>query len=223
MAPNKLRLKGRFQGIGDLAKWAQEAFEYCDKHLSNCDETTRELIAKNFEGYLFLLPFAKKFFLDTQILNQVLKLFKNKGLSQETLKEALCILSELPASSSIRQGMETYLQDHFKLFQQHHISNALISSDIIECLFGKIKYLIEKSPTKDFNKHVLLLPALVGELTEESIIKAQETIKIREIIDWETQNIGDTILKQKRREFNKIAVSTKSVSKHAENKQAKAA
>jgi len=100
------------------------------------------------------------------------------------------------------------------LFRQHQISDALISSDIIECLFGKIKYLIDKSPTKDFNKLVLLLPALVGELTEEDISRAQKTIKIKDIKEWEEQNIGDTILKQKRREF-KIEVS-KNVPKHAE-------
>lgn len=222
IVPAKLRAKGRFQGIANLAKWSKKAFEYCDNHLSNCDDTTRELIENNFKGYHFLLSFAEKFFQDTQILNQVLQLVKNKGLSQNTLDAARCILSELPDSSSIRQGMEAYLQKQFELFQLHEIPFALLSSDIIECLFGKIKYLIEKSPTKDFNKLVLLLFGLVGELTEENIIKAQEMIKIKDIKDWETQNIGDTILKQKRREFKRIN-TPKKVPKHAESKQVKAA
>jgi len=215
MAPNKLRVKGRFQGISDLAKWAQKAFEYCDKHLSSCDDATKKLIQKNFKGYRFLLHFAKSFFQDTQIINQVLQLIKNKGLSQNTFDQSLSILSELPVDSSIRQGIENYLWNHLELFRQHQISDALISSDIIECLFGKIKYLIEKSPTKDFNKLVLLLPALVGELTEENISRAQKIIKIKDIKEWEEQNIGDTILKQKRREFKKIEV-VKNVPKHAE-------
>ncbi len=222
MAPNKLRLKGRFQGISYFAKWAQEAFEYCDKHLSGCDDTTRDLIEKNFEGYRFLLPFAENFLQDTQVLNQVLKVVKNKGLSQDTLEESLCILSDLPINSSIRQGMETYLLNLFELFQQHQISNALISSDIIECLFGKIKYLIEKSPTKDFNKLVLLLPALGGDLTEEDILRSQKIIKIKDIKEWEEKNIGDTILKQKRREFKKIETHSV-VPKHAESKREAAA
>ena len=220
--PGKHRVKGRFQGLGSFAKWAQKAFDYCEQHLSNCDETTKELIERNFKGYLFLRSFAEKFLRDTQILNQVLQILKNKGLSQDTLDQALCILSELPADSSIRQGMETYLQEHFKVFQQHEIFNALISSDIIECLFGKIKYLVEKSSTKDFNKLVLLLPALVGELNDKSIMDAQKAIKIKDIKNWETQNIGDTILKQKIREFNKLD-ATKIVPKHAKSKQAKAA
>lgn len=222
MAPNKLRVKGRFQGISDLAKWTQKAFEYCEKHLSSCDEETKELIAKNFQGYRFLLPFAKKFYQDTQILNQVLQLVKNEGLSQNTLNQSLCILSSLPTNSSIRQGMEGYLQEHFALFQKHQISDALISSDVIECLFGKIKYLIEKSPTKDFNKLVLLLPALVGELTEESVSSAQKIIKIKDIKEWDAQNIGDTILKQKRREFGKLETSSV-VPEHANKLQEKAA
>ena len=222
IVPCKHRVKGRFQGLGHFAKWAQKAFDYCEQYLSSCDKTTKELIEKNFKGYLFLRSFAKKFLTDTQILNQVLQLLKNKGLSQGTLDQALCILSELSADSSIRQGMETYLQEHFEVFQQHQISNSLISSDIIECLFGKIKYVIEKSPTKDFNKLVLLLPALAGELNDKSIMDAQKTIKIEDIKNWDTQNIGDTILKQKRREFQKLD-ATKIVPKHAKNKQLKAA
>lgn len=222
MAPNKLRIKGRFQGISDLAKWAQKAFDYCDKHLSSCDKATKELISKSFQGYRFLIPFAETFFQDTQILNQVLQLVKNKGLSQNTLDQALGILSDLPANSSIRQGMDAYLRNHFELFQSRQISDALISSDIIECLFGKIKYVIEKSPTKDFNKLALLLPAFVGELTEENILRSRETIKIKDIKDWDNQNVGDTILKQKRREFKKIEPFEK-VPKRAEIRDAEAA
>ncbi len=222
IVPGKHRVKGRFQGLSDFAKWAQKAFDYCEQHLSNCDKTTQELIKKNFKGFLFLRSFAKRFLNDTQILNKILQLLKNKGLSQGTLDQALCILSELPANSSIRQGMETYLQEHFKACQQHQIFNALISSDIIECLFGKIKYLVEKSSTKDFNKLVLLLPALVGELNDQIIMDAQKAIKIKDIKNWDAQNIGDTILKQKMREFNKLdAINT--VPKLAKTKQLEAA
>ena len=111
---------------------------------------------------------------------------------------------------------------HIDLFQKHQIPHTLISTDIIECLFGKIKYIIEKSPTKDFNKSVLLLPAFAGELTEESIIQSQKAIKIKDIKTWEAENIGDTILKQKRKEFDKLK-STKTIPKGAENMQELAA
>ena len=117
--------------------------------------------------------------------------------------------------------MEGYLQEHFALFQKHQISDALISSDVIECLFGKIKYLIEKSPIKDFNKLVLLLPALVGELTEESVSSAQKIIKIKNIKEWDARNIGDTILKQKKK-FGKLEIPSV-VPEHANKLLEKAA
>jgi hypothetical protein len=197
IAPNKLRVKGKFQGISDFAKWALKAFEYCEKHLSDCDDKTNELIKKNFQGYQFLLSFAQQFYQDSQVLNQLLQLIKNNGLSKNTMNQGLGILAQLSNKSLIRQEMEDYLRIHLELFQQHQIPNALLSTDIIECLFGKIKYLIEHSPTKDFNKLTLLLPALVGTLTEENILAAQKNIKIKDIQQWEIQNIGDTILKKK--------------------------
>jgi hypothetical protein len=40
----------------------------------------------------------------------------------------------------------------------------IVSSDIIESLFGKFKYAIERSPQADMNRTILLIPALCGNL-----------------------------------------------------------
>ncbi len=47
-----------------------------------------------------------------------------------------------------------------------------MSTDIIESVFGKIKYILAKSPIKDFNKLSLILPGLVGFCDEDLIMKA---------------------------------------------------
>jgi len=45
----------------------------------------------------------------------------------------------------------------------------LISSDIIESLFGNFKYIIERSPQADMNRTNLLIPVLCGDLNERTI------------------------------------------------------
>ncbi|SJM95456.1 conserved hypothetical protein [Crenothrix polyspora] len=48
----------------------------------------------------------------------------------------------------------------------------LVSSDIIETLFGNFKHVIERSPQADMNRTTLLIPALCGHLDKASITQA---------------------------------------------------
>ena len=45
ICPNKLPIKARFQGISDIAKWSEKAFEYFKNHIND----------------IFLKPFADGF------------------------------------------------------------------------------------------------------------------------------------------------------------------
>ncbi len=44
IAPNKLRKKGRFQGISKLAEWANNMFEYCEQYKKDHDKTVQDLL-----------------------------------------------------------------------------------------------------------------------------------------------------------------------------------
>lgn len=215
IVPNKLRTKARFQGISKLAKWSQKAFEYCKNHLNDCEQKTRNLLMDNFQGYEFLAKFSKLFYQDCQVIDEVLKIVKNKGLSKETFIESMKILSTLQPTSEIRIQLEAYLTKNMKILNEQKIDTGILSTDIIESLFGKIKYILERSSTKDFNKLSLLLPGLVGEFNEELIINAIKKIKMKDIKKWEEENINETLLKKKRKEFAKLKLNN-SVPKHAE-------
>jgi len=206
MIPNKLRTKARFQGVSTLAEWTQKAFEYCKEHLKDCDQKTQALLEEQFQGYEFLVEFSDRFSQDCQIINNILKLLKCTGLSKETLSESIGILSTLPPNSELRIQLESYLVTNFQKLSVHGVDDGLISTDIIESLFGKIKYIIERSPTRDFNKLCLLLPMLVGELNEDLIINATTETKMKNLLQWDEDNIEETLLRKKRNEFGKLKI-----------------
>ena len=74
---------------------------------------------------------------------------------------------------------------------------------------------MKNSPSKEINKLSLLIPGLVGEFNEELIINAIREIKIKDIKKWEEENVKNTILKKRRKEFSRIKPK-KDVPKHAE-------
>ena len=215
ICPNKLPIKARFQGISDIAKWSEKAFEYFKNHIDDCETETKKLLIANFQGYEFLVKFAKKFNKDCQLINELSKIVKNKGLSEFTFIEAMKVLSKLSPKSQIRIPLENYLRTNMKQFRENEVETGLLSSDIIESVFGKIKYIMKNSPSKEINKLSLLIPGLVGEFNEELIINAIREIKIKDIKNWEEENVKNTILKKRRKEFSKIKPK-KDVPKHAE-------
>ena len=64
----------------------------------------------------------------------------------------------------------------------------VVSSDIIESLFGKFKHIIERSPFADMNKTTLLLPTLCGNLKYKEITSLLNKISHKDLNEWDEKN-----------------------------------
>jgi hypothetical protein len=73
----------------------------------------------------------------------------------------------------------------------------LVSSDIIESLFGNFKHVIERSAQTDMNRTALLIPALCGEIDETVFENALNHARYKYLKDWEDVNIPYTVRKKR--------------------------
>jgi hypothetical protein len=201
LVPNKLRKKGRFQSLSILARWAKKAFDYYTQHTMDHHEKERQQLEDNFANQAHLAVFADSFNEDCQVINAVEKIIKRQGLSSSTYDDCMKLLSSSQLTPTLRTDLIVYLSDQMQSLNQQGLSVGLMSTDVIECLFGKFKAIKERSPLKDFNKLILLIPVLVGTLTEAEIVEALSCIKIKELKAWEDEHIGSTQLKERRRCF----------------------
>ena len=202
--PPTLRSKGRFQNICQLAYWVKEAFDYYENYSSDSDDITKKLLDENFKGYEFLKKFCEEFYLDCKTVNEILKIVKSDGLSEKTFEKVSIILSSLPTDSQIRVKLQAYFIENIDKLRILELENMPLSTDIIESAFGKIKYILDKSPVRDFNKLSLILPALIGDFNEQLIIQALNNVKIKDIKNWENQNIKQTFFGKRINEFAKV-------------------
>ncbi len=68
------------------------------------------------------------------------------------------------------------------------------SSDVIESLFGKYKYFLEKSPEGEVGASVLALPLLTVDLTAELVQEALLTVSVQDVRSWANDYLGPSNL-----------------------------
>jgi hypothetical protein len=191
LAPPKLRSKGRFQGINNLAKWAE-------KVLLVLDETRQNPEYKKLRSALFGLSKVKNFirgFAESVITtSEIMKILKNEGLNQESYQRCHDLVTLLPGRSKIKRRISEWLNKHLEIQKRMNLNDTalIVSSDIIESLFGKFKHIIERGSMLDMNRSVLLIPTLCGKLNGDSIQNALQTTGHTAIHSWDYANVPCT-------------------------------
>jgi len=175
LAPPKVSTKGRFMNLHRLVKWADKLL----KHSPKGGAAKGSLLAK-LRASLDQLPdckiFISRFIRDSTALLESQKVLKTKGLSLSSRKECQQLIENIPASSPVRRGFETWAEKQLMVAKKLSLTKIGIpvSSDCIESLFGVSKQL-GAGKIKDANRIALRIPALCGKLTKED---AKEVLNV---------------------------------------------
>jgi hypothetical protein len=197
--PPKLRTKGRFQGISRLAEWAIWILDLMAVQGQVQESSLLAALRKGFPKLPRLRAFIEKFAITCKVMNELQDLLKNKGLIQETYRQSLLILSQLPEHSHTRQTAQKWLDRTLGIQCRLAISQTplLVSSDAIESLMGRLKSILGRSPTGELNRMTLILPALCGQVTPESIATALSQTAHMDLLKMEDDVIPKTLSQQK--------------------------
>lgn len=200
LIPPKLRSKGRFQSISKLGKWGEKILNIFAIKGRARKNSVLDRFRTAFPNLNVLRPFIERFAQTLTITSKIMKLLKNKELNPENYEKCLRLTENLPKRSKVRKQLIQWLNSHIEIQKKLSFSNLLVSSDIIESLFGKFKHVIERSPQADMNRTVLLIPALCGHISESTIIRIFDHTSHADLKNWEAEKIPYTVRK-KRRDF----------------------
>jgi hypothetical protein len=196
----KLRAKGRFQSISKLGAWGDKILTVLAVKGAAKKGSVLARLRKTLPGFSRLKPFIRSFAQTAQATSEIMALLKNKGLDQKNYPLCLEIIEQLPRRSMVKKRLKQWLSDHLAIQKAITSLPLLVSSDIIESLFGSFKHVIERSAQADMNRTALLIPALCGEIDETGIKNALNQARHKDLKDWEDANIPYTVRK-KRQEF----------------------
>jgi hypothetical protein len=214
LTPPKLRGKGRFLSISTLGKWAAKMIGVLAIPESHQSSPILAKLREVLPGFHKLKRFVQRFADTTYVVARMLDILKNKGLNHGTAEQCSQLLASLPNHSKVKEGLQSWLQDHLKIYtklaENHSVNlSLLVSSDIIESLFGNFKHIIERSPQADMNRSTLLIPALCGRLDAVVVKRALAQTRHHDLQIWERANIPYT-LRKKRQAFFAIFDNNKS-------------
>ena len=208
LMPPKLRSKGRFHSISKLGKWGEKMLAvFAVKGVAK-EEGLLDKLRIAFPNFIQSKTFIKRFALTTKIVSSVMKILKNKGLNEKNYKQCYHLSCQLPRNSGVKKRLQVWLKKNIKiqkkLKDQYKLPSLplLVSSDIIESLFGNFKHIIARSPQADMNRSVLLIPALCGNLNNEVITQALSCVSQCDLKEWENENIPYTVQKKRQDFFN---------------------
>jgi hypothetical protein len=70
----------------------------------------------------------------------------------------------------------------------------LVSSDVIESLFGQLKYVVDFGCLQEFGAMLLLLPLLVTKITADLVSQAMACVKTSAVEEWVEKTFGPSAL-----------------------------
>jgi hypothetical protein len=204
LLPPKIRTKGRFQGITELAQWAEKLLNLIGGQGRSKENSELGMLRTAFRGLSQLRLFLDQFGATCRVTEQFLKLLKLKGLNQATCSEAKNLLKQLPERSEVHTRLSSWLDRHLHIQCRLAIGQLplLVSSDAIESLFGKFKTIVQRNPQAELNRLVYIIPLLCGVHTRAQIDLALRGCSHGKMLDQLEQTIPPTLRQQRHRILN---------------------
>lgn len=206
LVPPRQRNKDRMHSAFYLIDWGIRLLQFFDS------EKINELAAADrakldwIKQYQFSLPNYQYY---KEVCEHALDLVHEKGYFLNGAEEFCKRIEYLTAAKekdhrfiNFKNKIKTILQKEGE--QIPYGAHYLGSSEILESLFGKFKYIEDNQASSGLSSLVLSIPALVGKLDESIVQGALETISCFDIDAWIDENMGTTFLSKRRQALSRL-------------------
>lgn len=209
LMPPTLRRQARYMNVDTHIEWGRRVLGVLDRQdvgiLAKDLGVSREEASAWLEERLgWLRGFraeVEKYGRMMAVVKEVQEEVKEHGLSRQSPQR---VEGRLPASARADARLAAFLsavRDYLKREAEQVPAGQvwLGSSDVIESLFGKYKYLNDQAPFPEMAANVLLLPLLTTPLSGPLIRDALQAVHAADVQQWIDHNIGlSTFAKIKR-------------------------
>lgn len=201
--PPSPRTKARYMNVDTIIIWAADMLALLDHGISKPGLDIQEL--RKYLGWLLLYRD------DIEYWNRLISIgvaarhiVRTEGIhanSVDAFEEAICSVKMGTRELQFADRLITHLLSQS---QGMELGECFIgSSEVIESLFGKIKYMEREQRAFGFTSLLLAAMAAVGPLDEQIVSEAMRNVKRSDIEEWAKKEIGQSVQSQ-RRQIKKI-------------------
>lgn len=196
--PPSPRAKARYMNVDTIIKWAADMLVLLDHGLSNPGLDIEEL--QKYLGWLF------SYRDDIEYWNCLISIGKaaRHVVRMEGIHANIVDSFEQTISPIMMGVNELQFADHLSVYllslsKGVEFGECFIgSSEILESLFGKIKYMEREQRAFGFTSLILAAMAAVGPLDEQTVADAMKRVKRSDIEEWAAEEIGQSVQTQRR-------------------------
>jgi hypothetical protein len=205
--PPSPRTKARYMNVDMLIKWAADMLVLLDQGVSNPGLDIDEL--RKYLEWLFCYRN------DIEYWNRIIEIGKAarhvvriEGIHMnivDSFEQAISLMKIGARELQFANQLTEFLLSQSKgiKFGEWFIG----SSEILESLFGKIKYMEREQRAFGFTSLLLAAMAAVGPLDEKIVAEAMESVKRSDIDKWAAEEIGQSVQAQ-RRQIKRIVANS---------------
>jgi len=199
LAPPGQRTKARYMNVDVLLAWGQQALAFLDKGENETQMFDPEQVQQKL-GWLteFRQPLAEWNSL-LQVVTTAESYIRQRGLYPGVHLELEAQLNPLADSERTQQvGAELSAFVAQEAAKARRGERLLGSSEIIESVLGKQKYLERDQAKNGFTGFLLALCASVADTTTEVVHQALEVVPTQKVLAWCRENLGRSVQAQRR-------------------------
>lgn len=199
LTPPALRIKARYMNLEERIKWGQRIFAVLDS-------SDNEVLKAKFAGLEKFRPVIDEWAEMHDVVNTVEQFVSQHGLSQGMpLKLSLHFTQqqrlEYPTNRQLRHELLRFLRA--QAAQCRFNERLPGSSEVIESVFGKQKYLEGEQSKSGFTGLILAIPAMVAKLDVDIVRQALTSTPVKLVHEWTRKQLGDSV-QAKRRQLSTV-------------------
>lgn len=195
--PPTLSVKVRFMNYIPFLEWATIMME------------NYEAIPKEIKEELLFLKTLETFIKEVRSLFYAVQdighLIKENGINLKTYamanKKMDILLQEYPRNNNIRffiKEVEAYFKKTLDIYFDYRdkqdenapfFDGIIATSEILECLFGKLKHRSDKNPKRGFSANSLLIALFANDFNQYQTIQFISNIDCKSLENWKNDNI----------------------------------
>lgn len=195
LLPPKIREKSRFLNLPNLANWFDKLIDI--KRQAKLTHIERRQINKYF-GWVWkpkVEPYIRSFIKEVKAIKDLQKILKNTGINEFSYLKACSKLLTID-DDTFTQPIQTAIATELEVSKKVGFP-LLMTSDLIESLFGKYKSITKPHRLSEINRSILTIPVICEEIISDLIDKAFTKTTEKEVERWIKRNIPTTLLSRK--------------------------
>lgn len=202
IVPPAKRKKSHYQNVRPTIEWATRMLAFIASPHARHPRNAKAVKALRWlQGYTELIQEMSQL---VDVIGSIEATLKHEGLQARTASKCETHLKSLqnPKFGPFKDKFREWLRENIAMMPP--TQKTLCSSDIIESIFGAYKNFVSNNKMAGVTRLVLVMSALTCDLTLESTKETMEAHTVRQIKEWTSENIGET-LNQRRRKMSKAA------------------